>query len=341
MKKGTVLFVLLFLILLCIINLEKTSEIIEHGLFKKGPIHDFFQKAKDETYIPKKDKLIVFQHIPRTCGDSIHTHMFYNSTINYQSFEVEGLKSQKIEIFEKNKDLKTNASIIKGFFSYEDLKYLSKIIEPRQLQVFTILRHPYERLLSLKSFMTTHETSLEDFLKTKSNEWIQTFYNNSMTTQLGGGWDKTGIINQTKLLENAKENLMNMSYVGFFEFLRSDFDNLYNELFSHVEGSSKYRYAFNLGTFFGEFRLRTLRYSSQLTSQELKILRSYSEYDIMLYEWALEKYHPKEELYNSKITYLWFKFKYPIILLLEIIILAAIIKIILYFCDNKKVKSSV
>jgi hypothetical protein len=301
------------IVILSFLNIENLSEHIEHRIIKNGLIHDFFQTATDNTYIPMKDDLIVFQHIPRTCGDSIKTHMFSNTTISFQSLDVKGIQSNKIkDIFEdKIEELKKNASVIKGYFSHENLSELSKMIHPRNISVFTILRHPFERLLSLKTFVSPPEIeinqTLEMFIKSRSNDWIQTFFNNSMTKQLGGSWnndyEKNLALDLNTVLDMAKSNLNNMVFVGFFEFLGDDFDKLHDKVFSHVTSPYVYRWFFNLGTFFTKYRLRVKRYSSKLSSDELNLLKSFCEYDLKLYEWALKKYHPDEKLYDSMFDY--------------------------------------
>ncbi|CAE8595848.1 unnamed protein product [Polarella glacialis] len=64
------------------------NEHVEHGIFKSYTLHNHWELAGSQARLPDgtaDSPLLVFQHIPRTSGDSMQTHLFRDKTSAFSS----------------------------------------------------------------------------------------------------------------------------------------------------------------------------------------------------------------------------------------------------------------
>ena len=195
------------------------------GLVFTTFLHDFFQTSKNKTVIPyDPEHLIVFQHIPRSAGDSMRTHLFNNVAYDFTPFRVGDreapprpwLLPSEIQdpyytpYFKENKPKKSlpkltaeilkNASVVKGYWSTSDIDMMEHVTGRDTIR-FTFLRHPLERALSfygfavpespenLQSFVTGDWLTRTNLSLAKRYRYYDVFESqaqNLMTWQLGG-----------------------------------------------------------------------------------------------------------------------------------------------------------
>lgn len=303
-SRYRILFVLIIFLIFASFYIDTSFEYAEKFI-KTSYLHDLIQSLSATTTTYEQTSLlnmnqskIYFLHIPRTASDSIRTHLigltpllYDQSSYNRRPFENNLLITN--EDFEQFK----NYFIIKGFYSYDDLsKY--KIFDQKTNRFITILRHPIERILSLYEFSRhgslfpslNRSISLNEFL-TINDSIIQSLINNSMTWQIGHHLlmnRRQTFINHS-IFDRAKEHLNQFEFIGFYENLMYDYDELNRQVFSKLNHHSYWLdFLFNLGCWFGFFRMRVLKYSARIKHDEYlqQILYQLTYYDMQLYEYA-------------------------------------------------------
>jgi len=197
--------------------------------------------------------------------------------------------------------------IIKGFYSYNDLsKY--KLFDNTHYIFITILRNPIERILSLYEFShhgwlfpsVRHPLTLKEFL-TSDNSIIQSLINNSITWQLGfhllvnerkrfAKEQNTTLKNINDIVyELAIHHLDSFSYIGFYENLMYDYNELNSRIFSKInKNHDLLDLLFNIGSWLTFFRMRVLKYNARVKhDHEIQtILNQLTFYDMKLYNYA-------------------------------------------------------
>ncbi|CAE8615563.1 unnamed protein product [Polarella glacialis] len=282
------------------------NEHVEHGIFKSDTLHKHWNLAGRQAILPNgtvDSPLIVFQHIPRTSGDSMKTHLFsdpkhaFSTSSPWPSHFAQNFT----ETYFLAKDLETamdpSTKLIKGYYSRRDLQTIG-----RKQKVFIFLRHPVERVLSLfhmihpvrggramdeATFLAAGNSSLKT-----AWDYSCTFTTNSMTWQLG-------------VLAKAKQALEEAAFVGFYEALNVDFWALKESIFPSVQLPRYIPAAFWLGTWLSLPRLRVLKFSARLSDDALDSIRQHLDLDLELYEWALKRFKPELVLYTSYRSFFW------------------------------------
>ena len=303
-KSIMVMFLLLCTILL-IGTEHRTHELIETAemWLKNGVIHriqnEWFQESLHLP--PLNHTKIFFLHIPRTAGDSIRTDLFGVDkpwTLDYSGWATHEMpfnmtRNQSIEEVHASW-AEPRVQIIKGHFGFHDINSFQFTGTKK---IFTILRHPVERVLSFYKFASKgncdrlkrlfpglqNRTSCPNITEFVREHGGHPLVSNYMVWQFGASNDALNV-----QLESAKQRLsMNVDFIGFYEDLWTDFELLHQEIFPHVQGGDAARFVFNAGTVFGYPRLRTMKYSKHTPSEALSIIADQNKYDMMLYEWAL------------------------------------------------------
>ncbi len=241
-------------------------------------------------------KQIVFIHIPKTGGMSIHkmlskaifntdNYMHYNSLLNL--------------IQDSNRRL---YPLVSGHFFFDAYKILSK-----DIIMFTFLRNPINRIISAYEFMKAHpevwlgkfaQETLTNFL---TNDFVrhsvcnlqtkllgleinfQTYYSQFINKKITKEEYYNLINSLTYLevtdreLERAKQNLEKLFFVGFTETLSSDVKRLFSKL------------GIDCPEILHENRTPNhVRNREKYSKDEIALIEEYNKYDIELYNYALK-----------------------------------------------------
>mmetsp|Transcript_60266 Transcript_60266/g.132486 ORF Transcript_60266/g.132486 Transcript_60266/m.132486 type:complete len:386 (+) Transcript_60266:160-1317(+) len=302
---------------------EWLNEPLEHHVFKGQTLHNFWRSVGRDAHLPSasaKVPLIVFQHVPRTAGDAMRTHLFWDAQVDsslpwpsgYPEHNESFLGEADFQMVYDNK-----IRLIKGFISNRDLERMEEILgrSERKMVRFVFLRHPIERILSLHALVQPKHvvrdskgreqrqfyTAAGLVERGKVWPWACTFTRDAMTWQLGDQ-QHCGVrsnISGEEVLGKAKEAIENADFVGFYESLDTDFWRLKDEIFPHVVLARYVPYAFWIGTMLSVPRLRVLKFSQRLTAEELEDISKANKLDLELYDWALKTYNPDLVLYPS------------------------------------------
>jgi hypothetical protein len=276
---------------------------------KKSYIHNIIQdlskKIKYNSRIIEnlnKSK-IYFIHIPRTASDTIRTHMIGRTTLLYDRSSYHSGRFEDCLLLKNDEFVKFEKYyIIKGFYSYNDLsKY--KVFDNNHNIFITIFRNPIERILSLYEFSNhgllfqsvDHSLTLKEFL-TSTNPIIQSLINNSITWQFAFHLlmsERKHFVKQYNdsniIYDLAKTHLDLFDYIGFYENLMYDYNDLNSRIFSKLNRNHYFLdFLFNIGTWFAFFRMRVLKYNARIKhDNEIQIiLNQLTFYDMKLYNFA-------------------------------------------------------
>lgn len=239
---------------------EFANRWFESNVMKSPLIHNFFQTSKNSTKLASHTELIVFQHIPRTAGDAMRTHLFNDVTIDYIPLWI-GRKDVPVIPWERTngsmymmEDMRTK--MVKGYFSRDDIVKVK-----RPIKLFTVLRHPMERALSfyrftnrLNSVILGRKTrlTLEEYFDNQDpglQPYFETYLHNSMTYQLGCQMNSEYRDQCTpeEALSRAKDWITKMDYVAFFENYMWDFRLIREKIFPDVQVPEFFPFLFEVG----------------------------------------------------------------------------------------------
>ena len=144
-----------------------TIETGEH-LWKTGFAHQLFNSLAKYTSIKQREwspMAIIFVHVPRTGGDSLQTHLFPTSPDDgYTRSQWWGndTETRFYDDLRKMGDLNFSSparkKVYKGFISRDDVVRLregpwKEQFAKKQVKLFTILRHPHERVISAMKWL--------------------------------------------------------------------------------------------------------------------------------------------------------------------------------------------
>lgn len=302
---------------------ELSNESLEENVFKSQFLHEFWERVGGAAELPNSTQgspLLVFMHVPRTAGDAMRTHLFWDTQVDNSMVWPSGfdLASNNRTFLSEEHLLvaeEPSTKLIKGFYSRRDLDRIN-----RSTRVFLFLRHPFERILSLRAMVKPFiEEQFEDgsehivpinvsslMTEEKEWDWACTFFHNSMTWQLGDQQhcNQRAELSDSEVLERAKRTIRQATFVGFYEALDTDFWQLKQEVFPNVRLPAYIPFAFWLGSLISLPRLRVTKFTQQLAASELEVLRRESHLDLALYEWARERFHPELVLYSTYREYL-------------------------------------
>jgi hypothetical protein len=231
---------------------------------------------------PPRDHLIVFFHIPRTAGDSMRTHLFNVADWDFTPFDAtpEPLDDAAAADLARHR-------VIKGFLSRPDLDKL-----PARRKVFTFLRDPVERALSLYYFLECgrrnagRTLSIREFF-TSDVPVIASYACNGMTWQLGDTLDKAHrTLSGEEALRRAKATLQAMDFIGYYEELLVDSRTVRRTLFNDLSVNPFFPRLFELGAVLTRHRQRVRKYASTLDPDDLALVRDRNALDIELYAHA-------------------------------------------------------
>jgi hypothetical protein len=235
--------------------------------------------------LPPWDYLTVFLHVPRTAGDAMRTHLFNAADLDFTPFEAPPQPLSDEELAQLGA-----CRFIKGFLSIRDVARL-----PSKRRVFTFLRDPVERSLSLYYFLgqgrrpTKRTLSIQELFRS-DNPLLASYARNGMTWQLG---DTLNIEERTlsgpQALERAKATLKSMDFVGFYEDLLHDFRGVRRELFPDLRIHSFFPALFTCGALLTTHRRSVRKYASTVTADELALVREANALDSELYAFAREQ----------------------------------------------------
>ena len=275
----------------------------EHGLFKR--LHTVWEEAGKTVELPIGRPLLVFQHVPRTAGDSMRTHLFHDAKVDSA-----GVRQYQLEerpngyLTPKDEEIANDpqTKLIKGYFSKQELARLT-----RKKAVFLFLREPFERIASWVGLIKP--TAGGKLLTPSEAVQLQhvhpcTFIQNAVTWQLGDQQNcllRNSTLTNTELLEKAKDSLQAADFVGFYETLDTDFWSLKQQLFPEVyhRAGSVVPLAFWFGTVLALPRIRVTKYAALWGESEVMKVRAVNHLDVKLFEWAWAKFRPGVKLYPS------------------------------------------
>ena len=307
---GTILLVITSGMLI-LISTDAGVQFLDLSILRSRTLHNFFQTSEFHTIIPKHKELIVFQHLPRTAGDSMRTHAFHNLTIDYTPIW-ESKTDSPPKPYQWDSEITNNAAAIKGYWSKNDLDTLRSLGRP--LKVFTFLRHPVERALSFYDF-AGHGSAREffDFSSplftdpeegSRMYEHIASFVHNGMTWQYGAQMHiNYRNISDKEVLERAKREIDRMDFVGFYENLGPDFWELRKIIFPDTEVPLVYPLAFYLGCIIGSPRFRVSKYSKLVDDETLNLVFKHVNLDMELYQYAMDKFNKNYRFYDNYMQY--------------------------------------
>lgn len=271
---------------------DELNELVEHRLVKNGTLHAFFQTSANATWVPASSSLILFQHIPRTAGDSMQTHLFNAVDLQWGPF---GFRDENAPpspgYLVSHVDLVARARVAKGYFSTPEIH---RVMQWRNVTSFTFLRDPVERALSMKE-LNLRRFSVEEVFNRSSlfhriprNHLIASSYlENAMTWQLAGNLHSGHrFLSPETALARAKARLREMAFIGFYEDLAVDFQALRRTVFPHVEVPWYFPAFFVLGTWVSLPRLRVRKYAARLSESERALVRPWLDLDLELYDFA-------------------------------------------------------
>ena len=204
-------------------------------------------------------------------------------------------------------------NVIQGLFSKQDIQRLRKMANGRPIKLWTVLRDPIERSLSLKSLVGNHRipwpvnksaAKFSDFyaqptpnvgrgeLKPHVQDYVQSYCHNGMTWQLGHQMHAAfRNITEEEVLASAKSFLEEMDYVGFFEDMTLDFPRLVQTIFPHSENALMYKLSYWMGTIMGWPRMHVRKFLNKVPIDQREAVYKANQLDIQLYDWAKKRYH--------------------------------------------------
>lgn len=261
---------------------NKTPEIFDLNIYRKNVV----------------GKQIVFIHIPKTGGISIH------KMLSKSLFGIDDYKHFNSTINLMQDPDRRLYPFVSGHFFFDAYKILSK-----DLIMFTFFRNPIDRTISAFEFMKAHpevwlgklaQETLKDFL---SHEFVKKSLSNVQTKLLGVEIDfhynyaqlvnkkinkeeYFDLINNAIYkeiaqhdLDRAKKNLEKLFFFGFTESLSNDIKKLF------------YKLGLNSPKVLHENRTPDeVRKRDKYTNEEIKLIEELNIYDIELYNYAKELY---------------------------------------------------
>lgn len=139
-------------------------------------------------------------------------------------------------------------------------------------------------------------------LVTSRHEWTCTMFQNSIAWQLGDQQHceaRNTSLSNGELLARAKQTIMDAEFVGFYETLQEDFWRLKQTFFRDVSVPFYIPLAFWFATVIASPRLVSLKYTSELSKPQMKVMMEQNALDIQLWEWARARYRPNLVLYPN------------------------------------------
>ncbi|CAE8676537.1 unnamed protein product, partial [Polarella glacialis] len=286
------------------------NEQVEHRIIKGSFLHNHWIKNGQLARLPSGDgPLIVFQHIPRTGGDSMRNHIFRDEGATLKTsdlwprlYEANNWSTSFLES-DFDTAMHPSTKMISGYYSRVDLQTLS-----RPTKVFTFIRHPVERIVSLFNMASPKWNDMRGPMNVTTFVESGTLWRyscaftwNSMTYQLGDRQQcqLRSTDDGQAVLQRAKEALEKAAFVGFYETLDEDFWELKERIFPEVKLPYYIPFAFWVGSWLGLPRLRVLKFSAHLSQKDLDRISGFVNLDLQLYEWAKQRFKPGLTLHRS------------------------------------------
>ena len=341
--------------------------------------HNWMHTSANVIHTPAKKTLIVYVHIMRTSGETLKISLFNNVSYQFNPEHMDEIfayakqegrvsndetmsparpwpiglewpKHVKPRPWKRRdgkrgiahiKEAIKHGNVIQGFFSKLDVQRLRKWAKEygRPVQMWTVLREPIERTLSLKEMIGHHRVpwphstdvvpKWSDFYQTpipkvgRGSEkqhvidYVTSYCHNGMTWQLGHQQHAAfRNISEDLAFESAKSFLEEMDYVGFFEDMIWDFPRLVNEIFPHSRNAGYYKFAYWVGTLVGWPRMRVRKHLGHVPIDQRDAVFAANKLDIKLYEWAKKRFN-KENIvmfdnYIQCSIYMFFVFFLPV-----------------------------
>ena len=192
---------------------------------------------------------IIFLHIQKTAGTSVSEHilkyLWHKRTMRWGDY----LTIPKSELMKYY--------YISGHFGFD---YIKNILDGSYS--FTFLRNPVERILSYYTFSRQlplneqtkkfrvfdliHQMTFKEFVES-DNPLIKLSIDNLQTWLLACNYsnairEKLKNVPEHEILGMAKENLSRLSYVGFKETFKDDFNNILSDLHLPIPARNKVAY---------------------------------------------------------------------------------------------------
>eukprot|EP00049_Salpingoeca_infusionum_P004554 m.80889 g.80889 ORF g.80889 m.80889 type:complete len:393 (-) comp12618_c0_seq2:6204-7382(-) len=308
-------FVVLAVVVL-VLNWDVLSERAERFI-KHSSLHDFIQEKRNYIQVRQTPlKKVVMMHVPRTAADSLRTHLFGSTskTVLYDKSHwnfrhalcgsppshKNGLFDIKLDENSLFQSYASRAYIVKAFLSAKDVRRIRRgTPQDTELTIFTLLRDPIERVISVYTFLSEHHCyyrhmTLVQFLQSAATDpWVASLVNNGMTWQFAHTLyapqrTEAGLSNE-QALHSAKAFLTNnVTFVGFYETIGSDFYTIKRKVFDNqITDNALLERLWDMGCFFGFLRLRVRKYSARLTVEEQQLINDLTKQDQELYQYAL------------------------------------------------------
>ena len=366
-----------------VLNVHKATDYVSENLehaFKKSRFHNDIQNLAKDTRVtfPANNVTYVYVHVPRTGGDSMGAHLYPASEDVVHTGSAwwgdPGVPNLELTVNDPTKSKVVNFKrLYKGFWSRDRLLSIIKNatkhhsgtafdMKRHKIKLFTILRHPQERVCSAYKFLNIYghtacaadkkqSGKLIDFLRRalKKNpakiqksdpcpytgrDWkYRTFMNNGMTYQLGNILEaQERTLDPEIAVKNAKEFLDMMDFIGFYEDWNVDFHRLKATIFPDLDVNgmswkSWFRQEiFTLGTYAARNRMRTKKYSGHVKGEAKTLLELATKYDMQVYKYARRRLGRPEDGGLHKTYNHW--------MLKEVLPYGMLATVILFLCCN-------
>jgi hypothetical protein len=310
---------------------DDMHELVEHGVFKNRDlfVHQYIQSAPMRTHVHHEHEpagVYLFQHVPRTAGDSMEIMLFaeYGRIVQYALPFRYNWENWGTSVGERRARLAARTSnetkVISGFWGREDVAWMQRHMPNRTFTRFTFLRDPRERALSMVSFANIAECEIDPIGVPCSFRWalervfnasrrdarghvhfaddpyLETYLVNAQTWMLGDSLfadARNRSLSDDELLARAKRALDEMAFVGFYDDLAADFLGLWRTVFRNVDIPPLFPWLFWLGAFVARPRVEVRKFTQRARSFDARFVpfieRAVS-LDQQLYDYAVARF---------------------------------------------------
>lgn len=312
-RRGLAVFAIVVVVVLMVFH-----EFVEESLVKgKGsPLHEFLHAGKHFARWEPAEELVIFLHIPRTMGATMRLSMFPQLDLDFEPLfpgnplaPAEPYFTPERLADPATKRLLETTPMIKGYFGWQDI-FALRNATTRPVKIFTFLREPKERVLSLLHFLNSGNPDYVDYTYkggASLHKYPLTHFHNYITRSLASHAhpDHTAVATDAELLERAKQALEEMDFVGFFEDVYEDFDRLHAVVLPHARMPWPWRLHFLVGVVLGSARLRVRKYATWYKPSDVEQVAAHNQLDLQLYNWALDRFGADKLFFDSFSAFLW------------------------------------
>lgn len=259
-----------------------------------------FISINGEDDIRKNDnEKIVFLHIPKTGGTTLHNLILKN-------FHSEKVCPERFNSLKKTPVEQLNScNFFSGHYDWDNVEYI-----PGNKKIISLLRNPRDRILSLYHFWRSHTWEyikqhnlggpryaktyeLNEFLSLDEPAVISNIDNALIRNLLGrvyAGKNREFLYPENELFERAVSNLEELHSIGILEYTRFSIEKILKSLgFVPPKHIPRERDSIS----FASTPAMEWVERQKVSSISESALASLTKYDDQIYQYVLDKYHPK------------------------------------------------